>query len=159
MRRRYDHRMDHEAPNLPKTLDAIEEGIVQNLHLGAQLYVSRAGATIADLGIGEAQAGVAMRRDHLMLWMSSVKLVTAIAIAQMWERGRLDLDDRIARHIPEFAANGKDTITIRHVLTHTGGFPKAALQWSSAASPWGPFRELGRFYEALLAGGQRNRAA
>ncbi len=75
-----------------------------------------------------------MRSDHLMLWMSSVKPVTAIAIAQMWERGLLSIDDPVARHIPEFAVNGKAAITIRHVLTHTGGFPKAALQWSDA--PW-----------------------
>ena len=66
-----------------------------------------------------------------MLWMSSVKPVTVIAIAQMWERGLLALDDPVSRHIPEFAANGKSSITIRHVLTHTGRFPKAALQWSS----------------------------
>jgi CubicO group peptidase (beta-lactamase class C family) len=52
----------------------------------------------------------------------------------MWERGKLELDNSIARHIPEFSANGKEGVTIRHVLTHTGGFPGAALQWSS--EPW-----------------------
>jgi len=67
-----------------------------------------------------------MRPDQLMLWMSSVKPVTAIAVAQMWERGLLAFDDPVAQHIPEFATSGKFAITIRHVLTHTGGFPKAA---------------------------------
>jgi len=75
-----------------------------------------------------------MRHDTLMLWMSSIKPVTAVAIAQMWERGKLELDDPVARHIPEFAPGGKERVTIRHVLTHTGGFPGAVLQWS--ADPW-----------------------
>ena len=110
---------------------AINNGIAENLHIGAQLYVSMEGKMIADLGIGEARSGLAMRPDHLMLWMSSVKPVTAIAIAQMWERGLLALDDPVSRHIPQFEAHGKAAITIRHVLTHTGGFPKAAYQWSS----------------------------
>jgi CubicO group peptidase (beta-lactamase class C family) len=44
------------------------------------------------------------------------------AIGQLWERGLLELDDLVSRHIPEFAQNDKDAITIRHLLTHTGGF-------------------------------------
>jgi CubicO group peptidase (beta-lactamase class C family) len=121
-----------DVPSLPNAMRAITDGIVENLHIGAQLYVSRSGVTVADLGIGEARSSIAMRPDHLMLWMSTVKPVTAIAIAQMWERGLLAIDDPVARHLPEFAANGKSAVTIRHVLTHTGGFPKAALQWSAA---------------------------
>lgn len=133
-RRAYEREMEHDAHSLPKTHQAINDGVAENLHVGAQLYVSMRGAMIADLGIGEARSGVAMRPDHLTLWMSSVKPVTAVAIAQMWERGLLTLDDPVSLHIPEFAANGKSAITIRHVLTHTGGFPKAAYSWSSV--PW-----------------------
>jgi CubicO group peptidase (beta-lactamase class C family) len=112
----------------------VENGIAARLHLGAQLYVSHDGGAVGDLAFGQAREGVAMQPDTLMLWMSSVKPVTAVAIAQMWERGKLDLDDPVARHVPEFAANGKDRVTIRHVLTHAGGFPLAVLQWSS--EPW-----------------------
>jgi CubicO group peptidase (beta-lactamase class C family) len=120
--------------SLPRAAAVIENGIKQRLHLGAQLYVSRGGKTAADLAFGEAREGVPMRPDTLMLWMSSIKPITAIAIAMMWERGKLDLDDAVARHIPEFAANGKERVTIRDVLTHTGGFPGAVLNW--ATEPW-----------------------
>ncbi len=120
--------------DLARTLAAIERGITDNLHIGAQLYVSLDGRPIADLGIGEARRGVAMTRDHLTLWMSSVKPITALAIGQMWENGRLALDDQVSRYIPEFGASGKDPITIRHVLTHTAGFPNAVYNWSS--DPW-----------------------
>jgi CubicO group peptidase (beta-lactamase class C family) len=119
---------------LERARTVIEDGIKARLHLGAQLYVSRDGKTVGDLAFGEAREGVAMRPDTLMLWMSSVKPITAVAIAQMWERGKLDLDDPVARHIPEFCAKGKERVTIRHVLTHTGGFPGAIVPWS--ADPW-----------------------
>lgn len=119
---------------LERAAAVIEDGIKARLHLGAQLYVSRDGKTVGDLAFGEAREGVAMRPDTLILWMSSVKPITAVAIAQMWERGKLDLDDPVARHIPEFCAKGKERVTIRHVLTHTGGFPGAIVPWS--ADPW-----------------------
>ncbi|MGH7948738.1 MAG: serine hydrolase domain-containing protein [Candidatus Binataceae bacterium] len=119
---------------LKRAREIVERGIVDGLHAGAQLYVSRGGATVADLGLGEARAGVPMTPDTIMLWMSSGKPITAIAIGQMLERGKLDVDDRVARHIPEFGTKGKEAITIRHVLTHTGGFPNAVRMWSGA--PW-----------------------
>jgi CubicO group peptidase (beta-lactamase class C family) len=40
---------------------------------------------------------------------------------QQVERGRLLLDDPVTRHLPEFGANGKERITVRHLLTHTSG--------------------------------------
>ena len=72
--------------------------------------------------VGEGRVGVAMASATLLPWFSCTKAVTAVAIAQLWERAHLALDDPVARHVPEFAANGKAAITIRHVLTHAGGF-------------------------------------
>jgi len=119
---------------LPRTEAVVEDGIDRKLHIGAQVYVSVAGEVRSDLALGEARAGVPLTTDSLMLWMSSVKPVAAIATLQLLERGLLELDDPVHRHLPEFGANGKEAVTVRHVLTHTGGFPNVALQWS--ATPW-----------------------
>lgn len=124
--------MNDAYGSLPRTLRVIDQGVADGLHVGAQLYVSRSGEVIADVARGEARAGVPMRPDSLMLWMSSVKPVMGVAIAQLWERGLLTLDDPVRRHIPKFGTKGKEAITLRHVLTHTGGFPSAAAQWSAA---------------------------
>ena len=62
----------------------------------------------------------------MLPWFSATKPLTALAVLQQWERGRLDLDDPVARHLPEFAANGKDKVTVRHLLTHTAGLAAAA---------------------------------
>ncbi len=113
---------------LPATVAAIEAGMVEGLHLGAQLYVSRHGERL-ELALGERSPGVPLAPDDLVLWMSAVKPVTAVAVAQLWEEGRLALDDAIARHLPAFAAGGKEAITIRQALTHTGGFRMLDVGW------------------------------
>lgn len=110
---------------LPKTLALLEQGRHSILHPGAQLYVSLRGEVIADLALGEARPGVAMQPATLTLWLSSGKPITAVAIAQLVERGLLAFDDKVSRHRQEFAQNGKQEITIRHLLTHTAGFREA----------------------------------
>ena len=52
-------------------------------------------------------------------------VATASAIMLLVQRGELRLRDRIATYIPEFAQNGKDTITVEQVLLHTSGLPPA----------------------------------
>jgi CubicO group peptidase (beta-lactamase class C family) len=117
-----------------RTSAAIERGIREGLHAGGQLYVSHRGRVAADTGFGLARAGVEMTRDTITLWMSSVKPVAAIAIAILLERRQLRLNDRVAIYIPEFAVNGKEPITLRHILTHTGGFRSAGS--NKTIVPW-----------------------
>ena len=119
-------------PALPGAAALLERAIADGLYPGAQLYVSRERRTVAELALGEARPGVPMTPDTLLLWLSSGKPVTAVAIAQLWERGRLELDDRIARHVTEFGAGGKERITLRHALTHTGGFRSLQVGWPEA---------------------------
>lgn len=117
--------------DLPRTRAVLQQGIDQGLHLGGQLYVSLAGQIVADFAFGQASPGQSMRTDHLLLWMSAGKPITALAIAQLWEWNLLDLDDPVARHIPAFADRGKQNITIRHLLTHTSAFRGLASNWSN----------------------------
>lgn len=120
---------DHSFDRLPRTLAALEEGRRSGLHLGAQLYVSLRGEAIADAAMGENRPGVPLTPDHLMLWLSSTKPTLAVALAELWEQERLDLDDPVARFIPEFAAEGKGGITLRHLLTHTAGIRRLEVGW------------------------------
>ena len=113
--------LDH----LPRTLQSLEKGIQEGLHLGAQVYISRDGATVADFGVGESAPGISVTPGTLMLWLSSGKPLTSVAIAQQFERGKLDLNNPVTRFIPEFAQHGKGAIIISHLLTHTAGFRAA----------------------------------
>src|ERR1700678_3528638 len=104
--------------NLPRTASCIESGMAQGLHVGAQLHVILNSRESIDLAMGIARPRVAMAPDTLMLWQSSTKPVAAVAIGQLWERGALTLDDRVARFIPEFAAGGKEAFNRGHLLRH-----------------------------------------
>ena len=88
------------------------------LHTGAQLAVYRDGELQVDLRIGSAAAP-----DARMLWFSATKPLAAVSVLMLAERGQLDLDAPIAALWPEFGAGGKQACTVRHVLTHRGGFP------------------------------------
>lgn len=114
---------------LTRLTDLLSSGIAGGLHLGAQACVMRDGRVVADVAVGEAAPGVPMRPETLMLWMSSGKPVTAMAMAQLAEEGRISVDDPVAAWLPEFAQNGKESVTLRHLLTHTGGFRSARFKY------------------------------
>ena len=120
---------------MKRTLELLEGGIGAGHHFGGQLYVSLRGAVEADIAFGESRPGAPVGDDSLMLWLSSCKPATAVAIGQLWEQGRLGLDDAVARHIADFAQGGKERVTIRHLLTHTAGIRALDLGWPE--KPWG----------------------
>lgn len=109
---------------LSRVSGIIQEGIEAGLHLGAQVYVYYRGEERMEVW-GELRPGVAITPETLLLWLSATKPITAIAIAQLVEQGFLDLDRPIAQDLPEFGQYGKEHITLRHCLTHTGGFRTA----------------------------------
>lgn len=106
---------------LSQTLNIIGSGIERGLHVGAQCCVIHHGQVILDTTLGIARPEVPMAPQSITCWMSAGKPLTAVAIALLWQRGKLSLDDTVASHIPEFSAGGKEAITIRHLLTHTAG--------------------------------------
>lgn len=106
---------------LARTHALLDDQMAAGLHSGYQLYCSVGGRAVASLAGGLARPGVELTSDTLMLWMSAGKPVTAVAVAQLWERGLLGLDDPVVKFIPEFAVHGKSHITLRHCLTHTAG--------------------------------------
>jgi CubicO group peptidase (beta-lactamase class C family) len=122
---------------LSRTIEVLQRDIAAGQSLGAQLYVSLNNRVIADLAIGQSRHGVPMTPATLNRWYSCCKPLVAVAIAQLWEKGLLDPDDPVVRHIPEFAANGKQSVTIRHLLTHTAGFGVFTLRWNR--EPWDEF--------------------
>jgi CubicO group peptidase (beta-lactamase class C family) len=68
--------------------------------------------------------------------MASVsKLFTSIVVMQLVEKGKVGLDTPIATYVPEFAANGKEAITVRQALTHTTGLPAWLPLWSAQPDP------------------------
>ena len=65
---------------------------------------------------------VPMREDTVFDLASVSKLFTSIAVVQLIEERKVDLDAPVATYLPEFAANGKEAVTVKQLLTHTSGF-------------------------------------
>jgi len=136
-----------------RVVEVLEQGISDGTQIGAQLYVSCRGEVLADLAVGNAREGVEMTTGTLMTWFSMTKAVTAVAVAQQWERGALDIEAPVVLYLPEFAGDpghdpAKRRITIRHLLTHTAGIPNADA--IHAGTPWRESRadSLARIYAA-----------
>ena len=99
--------------DLPRCRQFLEQGITQGLHIGAQVCVSHRGQIVAEFSVGRAREGRPLRPEHRILWMSAGKPLTAIAIAQLWEQGRVAPGDPVAQHIPEFASHAHGPVTSR----------------------------------------------
>jgi CubicO group peptidase (beta-lactamase class C family) len=113
----------------PAGFKALVAGFQQQLldmrHPGAQLALYRNGAFVAELGGGLARRSPEkpVTRQTLFLLFSATKAWSATCAHILVERGRLDLDARIADYWPEFAQKGKGQVTVRQFLSHRGGFP------------------------------------
>jgi CubicO group peptidase (beta-lactamase class C family) len=73
--------------------------------------------------------------DTIYLLASITKPITATALMQQVERGKVLLDDPVVKHIPEFGARGKSRVTVRQLLTHTSGLDEAWVRERRQQAP------------------------
>ena len=125
-------------PNkLQQVTDLFHQQIESGLHPGAGLAVYRYGSLVLDIngGVADTKTGRPVDDETMFVLFSSTKPLAASCVYMLKERGRLDWDDPVAKHWPEFATNGKGEVTVRHLLSHQGGFPAtpADLPWTDWA--------------------------
>jgi len=72
-------------------------------------------------GYADRKKGIRNQADTVFCLASVTKLFTAIAVAQLVQRGSLSLLDPIGAHLSGFAAGVADKVTVHHLLTHTSG--------------------------------------
>ncbi|HEY7401998.1 MAG TPA: serine hydrolase domain-containing protein [Candidatus Angelobacter sp.] len=104
-------------------LDAIvKQVIAQERVVGASVLVARGDRILLHKGYGFADLGLEVpARDETVYHVVGPMLpFTGIAVMQQVERGKLSLDDDIAKFIPEFPLQGHH-VTIRQLLNHTSG--------------------------------------
>jgi CubicO group peptidase (beta-lactamase class C family) len=113
--------------------------------VGGGAVVIRDGRILAhhEYGLGDRAAGERIVEGTLYHWASITKTLTAIAIMQLRDRGRLSLDDRVTSYIPELHQihsrfGSIDQITIRMLLSHSAGLQNPTWPYGSGKS-WEPF--------------------
>jgi CubicO group peptidase (beta-lactamase class C family) len=101
----------------------IRRHIDEERYPGAQIALARHGKLALFRTYGHARAGSHAGPETLWLLFSQTKVLTTAAIWSLVEDGTLSFSDKVADHIPEFAAHGKGEITLFEVTTHQAGFP------------------------------------
>ena len=122
-----------DPENAERVWRAVQRLYRVGVHPAISLCVRCNGAVVLDRAIGHARGNgpadgpgtpkvLATPATPFCIYSAS-KAVTATVIHLLDQRGELHVDDRVAEYLPEFAAHGKDAITIEHVLTHRAGVP------------------------------------
>ncbi|MEV0025033.1 serine hydrolase domain-containing protein [Streptomyces atroolivaceus] len=103
--------------------DAFAANFAERDELGAAVTVLLDGRTVVDLWGGWADGGRtrAWERDTVVNVWSTTKGPTALCAHLLVDRGLLDLDAPVAAYWPEFAAAGKESVRVRHLLSHRSG--------------------------------------
>jgi CubicO group peptidase (beta-lactamase class C family) len=113
--------------------------------VGASALIMRDGRVVARVNVGDQSRAprVAANDETIYHWGSITKALTAISIMQLRDRGKLSLDDKITRYLPELRQLHDpfgliDSITIRMLLSHSAGFRNGTWPYASG-KPWEPF--------------------
>jgi CubicO group peptidase (beta-lactamase class C family) len=117
-----------DPERLQRLYRVIESHIAEGRYPGAQTAIARHGKLLDFRSFGQARLAPTPRAaadDSLWLLYSQTKVITAAAVWVLVEQGALTFNDKIADHVPEFAANSKGEITLAQVLSHRAGYPNA----------------------------------
>ncbi|KAL9114619.1 MAG: hypothetical protein Q9227_001297 [Pyrenula ochraceoflavens] len=91
--------------------------------LGASIVVNIDGEDVVDLwgGYADQSHSRLWERDTITTIWSSTKTVTSLAALILIDRGLLSPQEKVSKYWPEFAANGKQDVEVRHFLSHSSG--------------------------------------
>jgi hypothetical protein len=103
--------------------DLLSASIDEGGDVGGSVAVSLDGEMVVDIWGGwvDEAHSAPWQADTLVNVWSTTKTMMALSALVLVERGLLDVDAPVATYWPEFAANGKADVRVRHLLSHTSG--------------------------------------
>lgn len=112
-------------PRFAEVRDQFEQNLAERGEVGAAVHVIVDGQPVVDLwgGSTEPDGSTLWEADTAVVVYSCTKGATALAAHVLIDRGQLDLDAPVGDYWPEFAANGKESVTVRMMLNHSAGVP------------------------------------
>ena len=111
------------SPGFEPVRAAFTDNFVHRGELGGACCVYHHGENVVDLwgGVRNKQTGEPWERDTMVIVHSATKGLAAMTLALAHSRGWLDYDERVCTYWPEFAQQGKERVTVRHLLAHQAG--------------------------------------
>lgn len=103
--------------------EELERQLASGEELGASICVTVDGKPVVDIwgGHTDTDKTTPWVEDTIVNVFSITKTMTALSALLLIDRGLLDANEKVSHYWPEFAANGKADIEIRHLLSHTSG--------------------------------------
>jgi CubicO group peptidase (beta-lactamase class C family) len=110
---------------LARVREVIEADLAEESYDGAVVLAARRGEVALHEAVGYSERSTQRRAalDDVFHFFSISKTMTAVAVMVLADRGALRLTDPVANFIPEFAAKGKQRVTVGQLIGHTGGIP------------------------------------
>lgn len=110
-------------PELSRVRELFETNLSTGADLGASFAATIEGETVVDLWGGWADEARTRpwTEDTLVNVYSTTKTMAALVALLLADRGELDFDAPVARYWPEFAASGKGSVKVSHVMSHASG--------------------------------------
>lgn len=117
------------APGFEPVRDVFEQSFEKG-ELGAAVCAYVDGHKVVDLwgGWADADRTRQWQQDTIVTTYSATKGMTATCALRLVDRGLLDLDEPVATYWPEFAAAGKDKVTVRMLLSHQAGLMRPTVR-------------------------------
>lgn len=117
------HIEGHVSPGFEPVQEAFVENFARRSELGGACCVFHRGEKVVDLwgGVRNKSTGEPWEEDTMVLVYSTTKGLAAMTLAVAHSRGWLDYEERVCKYWPEFAQQGKETITVRQLLAHQAG--------------------------------------
>jgi CubicO group peptidase (beta-lactamase class C family) len=112
----------HDQADLSRVWNLLDRFLQEGIR-GMGLVVARGGDIVGERYLGSASPGSAAGPNTLWPLASISKLYAAAACMSVVESGEIALGTRACTLIPEFTRDGRDKVTLRHLLTHTSGLP------------------------------------
>ena len=128
------------ADRLTTVDHVVRRGITAGAYPGASVVVGRKGFAVWQKGYGRlgwTTTSAAVVPDESIYDLASLTKVIATTTAAMilYDEGKLDLQAPVQRYLPEFTGDGKDKVTIEHLLTHRSGLAPGRQLWKTARTP------------------------
>jgi len=102
--------------------DVLAANLDRGADVGASVAVVHEGRQVVDIWGGTIDDdGTPWAEDTIINVWSTTKTMTALCALILADRGELDLHAPVATYWPEFAAEGKEAVEVRHLLGHTAG--------------------------------------
>jgi len=132
-------------PAWQRAVESMDRYARADSSVGAGMVMVQDGKIVAEhfVGWGDRERNEPAESRTIWHWGSITKTLTAVALMQLVDRGKLSLDDAVTKWVPETRRihnpfGSMDLVTVRMLLAHNSGLQSGTWPWSDGA-PWEPF--------------------